>query len=208
MSQSEINLVYIDDFRDTRLSRFMVTKYCSVPYKKSETIEIKKIYDELNFNERDGYESLIQNPLVKKANIILIDNHLFQESNTCNGRFSGKQFKIILRKIMPYIEVLIITQDKSLIGDKIIRKYSDQVPDCMLYYQNTLAPCLDQAIKEVLEFEELAEDLKSSSDVDKALIDNIMNLIDGNNSYADLKKEDIDKLIKSFKELKDAINKR
>ena len=205
MSDKKINIVYIDDNSDEILSQYMTKEYCATPFQQPDITQIEKVYKEVRFCGDEGYEALLQNVTVKAANVILIDNHLFEERTIGTGRFSGKQFKIILRKILPYVEVIIITQDETLAGENVIRKFSGRHgEDATQYYQKNLAPCLDRAIKEVLDFEDLADDLIQSKDVEKLLIDKVLNSIQGDDSYDALSKSDIDNLICSFREIKDA----
>ena len=160
------------------------------------------------FDNKNGYEVLFKDQAISSANIILIDNHLFEEYSATTGKFSGKQFKIILRKLFPFIEVIIITQDPNLKGDNIIKKFSGKdTNDANKYYEDNLIPVLDMAIKRIVEFEELADDLRKSDNVDKALKDKVLESIEGNNLYDELTKSDIDELIRSFKELKDEYSK-
>ena len=205
MLEKKINIVYIDDISDEILSRYMTKSYCTTPFCRSNATQIKKNYEEVPFCGDKDYEVLLKNPIVKAANVILIDNHLFEERTVGAGRFSGKQFKIILRKIFPYVEVIIITQDATLSGENVIRKFSGRHgEDANQYYQENLAPCLDRAIEAVLDFEDLADDLKQSTDVKKILIDKVLNSLQGDDSYDALSKSDIDELICSFREIKDA----
>lgn len=201
----EIRIVYIDDQIDEILSRYISQIYCANTYIESTSKqEVKKVYEEVKFEGEQGYESLLYNAQIRSANVILIDNHLFEERSAGSGKFSGKQFKVILRKIFPFVEVLIITQDELLVGDNIIHKFSGrngENPD--VYYKEHLDNILDGAIKEVLEFESLAEDLKQSTDVEKILVEKILQSLQGDDSYDVLTKADIDDLISSFKELKD-----
>lgn len=205
MAKKKINIVYIDDNSDEILSQYMNKNYCATPFQRSDITPIEKDYEEVRFCGDEGYEALLQDPIVKAANVILIDNHLFEERTIGTGRFSGKQFKIIFRKILPYVEVIIITQDETLAGENVICKFSGRHgEDATQYYQQNLAPCLDRAIKEVLDFEDLACDLAQSKDVEKFLVDKILNSLQGDDSYDALSKSDIDKLICSFREIKDA----
>lgn len=201
---AEIRIVYVDDQNDEILSKYVSQVYCSQQYiPHPGDPAVNKIYNEIKFDGAKGYEDLIQDIRIRSANVVLIDNHLFEE-RTATGKFSGKQFKIILRKLFPFIEVIIITQDATLVGENVIRKFSDRHgnnPD--VYYDTELAPLLDAAIMEVLDFEVLADDLVQSTDVEKMLIDKIVNSLKGDNSYDSLTKSDIDNLIASFKELKD-----
>lgn len=202
---AEIRIVYVDDQNDEILSRYVSQVYCSHEYNPRPGDQaVHKIYNEIKFDGTKGYEYLIQDTRIRSANVVLIDNHLFEERTAATGKFSGKQFKVILRKLFPFIEVIIITQDATLVGENVIRKFSDRHgsnPD--VYYNTELAPLLDAAIMEVLDFEALADDLVQSADVEKMLIDKIVNSLKGDNSYDSLTKSDIDSLIASFKELKD-----
>lgn len=200
-----MNIVYVDDIIDEILSRYLKTTYCATPLQRSNGKQIKKCYKEVPFCGNNGYEALLQNLDIRTANVILIDNRLYEERASGASRFSGKQFKIILRKILPYVEVIIITQDERLGGENVIRKFSSKNgEDSTQYYQENLGPCLDRAIKEVADFEDLADDLTQSVDVKKPLVDKVVNSLQGDDSYDALSKSDIDNLIRSFKELKDA----
>ena len=200
----EVNIVYIDDIIDEVISHYINSCYCKNAFSKSSTaMKVNKLYKEIKFDGSQGYERLLQDTDVHSANVILIDNHLFEESTSCSGKFSGKQFKVILRKLLPYVEVLIITQDSQLNGDNIIHKFSERnVEEAEEYYKNNLDYKLDEAINAVMEFDELAADLCKSTDVEKMLVEKILQSINGDNSYDELTKADIDKLISSFKELK------
>lgn len=201
---SSVKIIYIDDNMDSILSRFLNKIYKKRLYTLDDGRIIKKDYDEILFDNKNGYEVLFKDQAISSANIILIDNHLFEEYSATTGKFSGKQFKIILRKLFPFIEVIIITQDPNLKGDNIIKKFSGKdTNDVNKYYEDNLIPVLDMAIKRIVEFEELADDLRKSDNVDKALKDKVLESIEGNNLYDELTKSDIDELIRSFKELKD-----
>ena len=203
-----VKIIYIDDNMDSILSRFLNKIYKKRLYTLDDGRIIKKDYDEILFDNKNGYEVLFKDQAISSANIILIDNHLCEEYSATTGKFSGKQFKIILRKLFPFIEVIIITQDPNLKGDNIIKKFSGKdTNDANKYYEDNLIPVLDMAIKRIVEFEELADDLRKSDNVDKALKDKVLESIEGNNLYDELTKSDIDELIRSFKELKDEYSK-
>ncbi|MCP1110876.1 hypothetical protein M2145_001054 [Lachnospiraceae bacterium PF1-21] len=203
---AEIKIVYIDDKPDEILTAYLDEVYCNAKLDSPSGAEhVTKIYKEVKFIGNLGYECLLQDTDVRSANVILIDNHLFEEQTAGSGKFSGKQFKVILRKLFPFVEVIIITQDQHLNGDNIIHKFAGRNgEDTDEYYKNNLDSILDGAIREVIEFEALAEDLKKSKDVEKALVDKILQSLQGNDSYDEMTKEDIDQLILSFKELKES----
>jgi len=200
-----IRIVYIDDQIDEILSRYISEIYCQKDFVKIGTGQtVEKIFEDIRFSGEDNYESLLQDARIRSANVILIDNHLFEERSAGSGKFSGKQFKVILRKLLPFVEVLIITQDKLLVGNNILHKFSGRHGENTdAYYHEQLDGILDAAIKEVLEFETLADDLRQSTDVEKTLVDKILKSLQGDDSYDALTKEDIDNLISSFRELRE-----
>lgn len=201
---SEIIIVYIDDRIDEIVSSYLEQNYCARTYTDNTSkLEIKKVYNEVKFNGEGGCQSLLLDTRIRSANVILVDNRLFEERAVDSGRFSGKQFKVLLRKLHPFIEVVIITQDELLIGDNIIHKYSgenEESPDD--YYKENLDKALDAAIKVVLECESLTDEMERNTDVPGLLIENIQQSLQGDESYDALTKADIDSLIANFKELK------
>ena len=100
--------------------------------------------------------------------------------------------------MLPFIEVLIITQDETLQGRNILHKCPDTDINPEDYFKNLL-------IDNIIEFNDLATDLCNSEDVNKELIDKILDTLDGSSVYENLTKSDIDSLISSFKELKNKI---
>ena len=105
MSKKEkINLVYIDDDRDEAISAYLEECY------RNDMYDIK--YTEIEFDGDNGYESLLDSPDVASANVILIDSRLFENDRIkSKGKFSGEEFRMILRKVFPFIEVLVISQN-------------------------------------------------------------------------------------------------
>jgi len=104
-----LKLLYIDDHPETSLSKYL-DKY------KSPSCEIE--YSDIEFKPDEGYESLINNSDVKSANIIFIDSKLFENRNAIAGKFTGEEFKIILKKYFPFIEVIVITQNEIVSAEQ------------------------------------------------------------------------------------------
>ena len=61
---------------------------------------------EHEFKPAEGYKSLLIKQEVVTANIILIDSRLFENSSANDGKFSGEEFKVILRKQFPFIDFI------------------------------------------------------------------------------------------------------
>lgn len=190
-----IKIVYVDDDTDINISR-----YLSKEYQHEEFI---KEYDEVCFRSEEGYDSLINNSLIKGANIILIDSKLFENDSAVTGKFSGEEFKMILKKMFPFIEVLVITQND--LGDDYgtIQKYRrDLHKTPQQYYSMILKKALDEAIQNINIYRNIANKLKENEGIDKVLIEKIMSSLDGTSQYDELTTKDIDDIISVFKELK------
>lgn len=206
-----IKIVYIDDRVDEGVSEYLSEIYTSQPYYDAVTQRIAiKDYKEIPFKKDATYEKLLSNSDVREANIIIIDNYLFEERNA-SDKFTGKQFKLILQEVFPFIQTLVITQDQNLEGRNVVHKYDSLKSDIesKQYYKNELEKRLDDAISGVLEYRDeskkLAQDIKADGNL---LFERIDNSLKGINAYEALTKQDIDTLVKAFKELKENVNKK
>ena len=190
----EINIVYIDDKPDPSLSRYLDTEFSSDQF--------SKVYEEIPFNPADGYESLMKNPLVQTANIVVIDSMLFENSGTVSGKFSGEEFKIILKKYYPFIEVIVITQNEPETTMGTIAKYS-KTPDISAseYYGRVLPELIHNAYFNIEKYRLIADKLNENNALDKYLVEKVMNSLDGTSVYDELTKSDIDSLIAAFQKI-------
>lgn len=210
-SKVSIKIVYIDDRVDEGVSEYLSEIYTSQPYHDAVTQRIAiKDYKEIPFKKDATYEKLLSNSDVREANIIIIDNYLFEERNA-RDKFTGKQFKLILQEVFPFIQTLVITQDQNLEGRNVVHKYDSLKSDIesKQYYKNELEKRLDDAISGVLEYRDeskkLAQNIKADGNL---LFERIDNSLKGINAYEALTKQDIDTLVKAFKELKENVNKK
>lgn len=192
---SEIKIIYIDDMFDISLSKVLREKYGNR-------------YGEYKFDSQKGYEELLTADKVRSANIIVIDSKLFEDSQVKDKKFTGEEFKIILKKISPFVEVIVITQNEIMEKEQTIAKYkkSTRWGDAKEYYNENLLPKIDQAEQNIIAYRSIANKLTNSNSVDKMLIDKINNSLDGIEEYNELKTEDVDALIKAFEELQKRIN--
>lgn len=201
-----INIVYVDDSPDINLNLFLSS------YKKTEVI-IR--YSPVIFEHDDSYKTLLENPTIRDANIIFIDSRLF-ENRRAGGIFSGEEFKLILKKIFPYIEVIVISQKAIGEGFQTIAKYDleedvfnpEEVRKSALdFYSRTITTLLEEKIQNVIEFRKILERIQSE-EIDQFLIENIQNSIKGTDEYDQLSTEDLDKVIAVFHELASKIELR
>lgn len=191
---SEISIVYIDDKPDIGLAKYLDTEFSSTSF--------TKVYEEILFNPEDGYESLIKNPLVQTANIIIIDSMLFENSEVVSGKFSGEEFKIILKKYYPFIEVIVITQNEPEVSMGTISKYDKSWSgNASQYYQQVLPNLIEKAYSNIEKYRSIAAKLSGNNALDKYLVEKVVNSLNGINIYDELTKSDIDDLIAAFKKI-------
>jgi hypothetical protein len=194
-----INIVYVDDNPDEEISKYLKKNY--------KYHNFQKKYEEIIFNNDIGYEQLINNPLIKEANIILIDSRLFVNSEVSSEKFSGEEFKIILKKIFPFIEVIVISQNDDIEAYDIVSKYRQRNSESSSeYYAKKLKEVLDLSIRNIEIYRKVAEKIKNNKGFDTFLVEKITNSLDGLPQYDELKSEDIDNLIIAFNELRSSIN--
>lgn len=194
----QIRLIYIDDKIDP-----VISKHLAMFHKD----DIDVVYDEVKFDLGSGYESLIRDNRVNGANVIFIDSQLFQNSTASNGKYTGEQFKLILKKIFPYIEVIVITQNE--IPEEFtstIAKYNPKDGGSAdSYYEKVLNKQIDDAIKRICEYRAIVSEIKADSDT-SYIIDKINNSLDGIDTYDELKKSDIDNIVELFKKLQENLD--
>ena len=187
-----IKMIYIDDSPDISLSKYL---------DKFRSGLCQFDYSDIEFNSEEGYESLINNTEVRTANIIFIDSKLFENRNT-NGKFTGEEFKIILKKYFPFIEVIVITQNEIAPDYETISKYD---PKCgktpVEYYDEKLPPILDQCIRNIFEVRKITSELQKNTSWEKVMVEKIVNSVNGQGKFDEFTKNDIDDVIKMFQEL-------
>ncbi len=193
------SLVYIDDNPETALSRYLDEEF------KSDNYEI--VYSEIIFNPEDGYESLLSDQTVSSANIILIDSWLFENRTAANVKFTGEEFKLILKKLFPFIEVIVITQNGTDSEIRKIAKYDKSFGESASeYYASKLPKIINQAVDDIQQYRLLANLVKKNDIWEDVLKDKVIATLKGSNTYDKLTKDDIDSLISAFKEIQENLN--
>lgn len=195
----KIRIVYVDDNPDEEISKYLKKNY--------EHEDFLKEYEEIPFLSEDGYDSLINDPLIKEANIVLIDSKLFKNDNVVAGKFTGEEFKVILKKMLPFIEVLVVTQNDLEDDFGTIQKYrKDLHENPQEYYEMKLKSLLDDSIRNILIYRNITNKLKKNEGIDKVLLEKIVNSLDGSAQYEELTTKDINEIIIAFRELQGVID--
>ena len=195
-----IKIVYIDDSPEPELSKFLDGYHY-------DTCEITHEED-IVFNPEEGYESLINNPSVCEANIVLIDSILFENRRAIISKFTGEEFKLILRKHFPFIEVIVVTQNAIEEGFLKIPKFNPQKYQgpAEEYYREKLPDYLNKAVRNIIDYRRIAETIKNNESLEKVIVEKITNSLEGIGIYDELTKSDIDKLVEAFKEVQGALH--
>ena len=193
------SLVYIDDNPETALTRYLDEEF------KSDNYEL--VCSEIIFKPEDGYESLLSDQRVSSANIILIDSWLFENRTATNVKFTGEEFKLILKKLFPFIEVIVITQNETDSEIRKIAKYDKSFGESASeYYASKLPTMINKAVSDIKQYRILADLVKKNDIWEDVLKDKVIATLKGTNTYDKLTKDDIDSLILAFKEIQESLN--
>lgn len=199
-----INICYIDDRIDSILDRYL-DEYC-----KNKNIDTESnyhlLFSDYTFESTDTYKTLLNNNIVNKANIIVIDSRLFENESSSLSKFTGEQFKIILRQILPFIKTIVISQNEPNPDSLTVKKYNatgrGESMSANDYYDQTLLNILNEYISATLEEFEVLNQLALDNEVDSLLVGTIQSTIAGIQDTALFEKQDLDKLIELFNEVK------
>ena len=193
------SLVYIDDNPETALTRYLDEEF------QGDNYEI--VFSEIIFKPEDGYESLLSDQRVSSANIILIDSWLFENRTAANVKFTGEEFKLILKKLFPFIEVIVITQNGTDSEIRKIAKYDKSFTgSASEYYASKLPKIINQAVADIQQYRLLTDLVKKNDTWEDVLKDKVIATLKGTNTYDKLTTADIDRLIIAFKEIQESLN--
>lgn len=197
-----INLVYIDDTPDIDLSRYLDSLS---QYYTSNDFEFE--YSEIPFDNQKDYSSLLKDVRVQTANIIIIDSQLFENKTAMGGKFSGEEFKFVLQKFYPYIEVIVITQNDSDPELNMVPKYvKNSSQTGVSFYAGVMPQYLDSAIEKIKQYRILAKKVNENESWESVLKEKVLGTLRGTQTYDELTKDDIDTLIRAFREIRKDIN--
>lgn len=138
-----------------------------------------------------------------------MDSKLFSDNDAIDQKISGEEFKVILRKFYPYIEVIVITQNGADDELGTIPKYSALLNSDMSmqdYYEATIPKYIQTAVLNIKQFRRLAEVLGKSQSWEKAMKEKVQAALDGMSQYDSLTADDITNVIAIFKEIQEKID--
>ena len=88
-----------------------------------------------------------------------------------------------------------------------VPKFNSKEQNCSKkHYDEHLLPLIDKSIKKIIETRKIFEIMEKNTNLEKLLVEKIINSLNGLDEYDELSKTDIDELIKSFKKLEEKVN--
>ena len=182
----QIKLIYVDDKLDPLLVDYLYD------FRKDDIIIV---YNEIEFDSSSrNYESLLTDSRVLESDIIVIDSKLFENEYAESGsKFTGQEFKLVLRILNPFIKVIVITQNRDLANYGVLNKFAtskgnasqDNAND---FYNKSLKPTIEEAIKEIVEMRRIGKELELNKGAYEGslIVEKTQNLLNKITSYREL----------------------
>jgi len=190
-----IKLLYVDDNVDPFISQYLYEEY------QYEGLKIE--YLQRTFLAEDTYESLLSDNIVHSADVIIIDSLLFENSNLSNQKLAGEEFEIILRKVFPFKEVIVVTQNDIDEQYRVIRKFdTSSGEECKAFFETEWKPVLDKAIENIRLCRKVLKRIEEKNYVERYFLEEIQQSLQGESGYDKLTVADIDRLIAAFEGIK------
>lgn len=189
MNEEKIRVVYVDTHIDKGVSDFL----------KRECIDGEPVeYEEYELCE-DNYKALLNSSTITFANIIVIRSEISDKIG-----ISGEEFKLILRKTFPFIEVIVFSFDekrikeRSTMGIGIVFDYDDDKVDTNYgFIYDEFYRCYRRVIANFNNWEKM----KENKIFDKVFLEQFENSLMGIYHYNELSKSDIDELISMLRQI-------
>lgn len=195
-----INIVYVDDKLDPFVSAYLSS------LSSNEYLYKKK---EITFSNGDSYESMLSMEKIRTADILFLDSMLFENNRVNGNKLSGEELGLIIKKIFPYKEILVITQYQEKSEFSSLKKYNSKTFGCSHdeFFKQYWEATILQASHNIVQNRKILEKLSSENYVEKMLLEKLELTMSGQVDYENLTKKDVDKLIKSFEEMRSIYDK-
>lgn len=203
-----IKICYVDDRLDLDLSEYLdefSEKYNSTP---ENTFKIETYEVEFDISS-DNYKTLLLNKDVNEANILIIDSNLFNDHEVGEQKLTGEKFKFILNYALPYIKTIVITQNDFPENELTLKKFRSQEKSksAFEHYDGDLKEKLMELITRIIEDRKIYKQIMEDTGIDSQLTSSIDAAISGIVVEKSFEKEDIDRLIEIFEEVKSTYGK-
>lgn len=191
----QITMLYVDYIID-----LYVSKYLSA-YSKDG---LNYIYSELKFENNYSYEDLLENESIQKSDILFLDSMLFENRGVKDNKISGEELGLIIKKIFPFKEIIVITQYQEKIEYSVLKKYNSSTYSCDAdsFFKDNWDNEIINATKNIILNRNILKNISSKKYVEKFFFEKMKDSINGLSNYNSLKKTDIDNLITAFEEMR------
>lgn len=188
-------MLYVDDKIDLYVSKYL-NSY------SNDKAEYK--YSELKFENKYSYEDLLENDEIQKADILFLDSMLFENGNVQDNKISGEELGLIIKKIFPFKEIIVITQYQDKMEYSTLKKYNSNTYLCDVdsFFQDNWNKEIVNATQNIILNRNILKNISLKNYVEKLLFEKMENSINGVSNYDNLTKMDIDNLIKAFEEMR------
>lgn len=190
-----ITMLYVDDKIDLYVSKYLNS------YSNDKA---KYKYLELKFENKYSYEDLLENDEIQKADILFLDSMLFENGNVQDNKISGEELGLIIKKIFPFKEIIVITQYQDKMEYSTLKKYNSNTYLCDVdsFFQDNWNKEIVNATQNIILNRNILKNISLKNYVEKFLFEKMENSINGVSNYDNLTKMDIDNLIKAFEEMR------
>ena len=190
-----ITMLYVDDKIDLYVSKYL-SSY------SNDKAEYK--YSELKFENKYSYEDLLENDEIQKADILFLDSMLFENGNVQDNKISGEELGLIIKKIFPFKEIIVITQYQDKMEYSTLKKYNSNTYPCDVdsFFQDNWNEEIVNATQNIILNRNILKNISSKKYVEKFFFEKMKDSINGLSNYNSLKKTDIDNLITAFEEMR------
>lgn len=188
-------MLYVDDIID-----LYVSKYLSAYSKNGFDYK----YSEFEFKSEYSYEDLLENKDVEEADILFLDSMLFENRDVKDNKISGEELGLIIKKIFPFKEIIVITQYQEKMEYSTLKKYNSNTYTCNAdsFFKDNWDKEIVNATQNIILNRNIFKNISSKKYVEKYLFEKMENSINGISNYDNLTKSDIDNLINAFEEMR------
>ena len=140
---------------------------------------------------------------IRMADILFLDSMLFENNAVDGNKLSGEELGFIIKKMFPFKEILVITQYQEKSEFSSLKKYNKTFGTSSdNFFKQYWEEIILQASHNIVQNRKILERLSSENYVDKMLLEKLESTMSGQVDYENLTKKDVDKLIKSFEEMR------
>lgn len=188
-------MLYVDDKIDLYVSKYLNS------YSNDKA---KYEYLELKFKSKYSYEDLLESDEIQKADILFLDSMLFENGSVRDNKISGEELGLIIKKIFPFKEIIVITQYQEKIEYSTLKKYNSNTYTCdaQSFFRDNWEKEIVNATENIILNRNIFRNISSKKYVEKYLFEKMENSINGVSNYDNLTKMDIDNLINAFEEMR------